>query len=139
MDALLLAALQVLLACWIQIRLRASIKHEYDKKLEEFKREHERREKAAVIAEFMAEWTHIKDSDTKKLNQLLWELTLYLPSHLVKDINAMSTKAPGAKTPSQVLVAVRSYLLNDADRITEDDVTHFKHPGNASMYSSSQR
>lgn len=131
-------AIQALFAWWIQSRLSASIKHEYDRKLESFKREHERREKAAVVAELLAEWTHLQGADTKRLNQLLWELTLYLPAQLVRDIKSMCTDSPGGKDAPQVLVAVRNHLLNGTDPITVDDVTHFKHPGNASMRSSSR-
>lgn len=131
-------AIQALLAWWIQSRLSASIKHEYDRKLESLKREHDRREKAAVVAEFLAEWTHVKDADTKRLNQLLWELTLYLPAQLVRDIKSMCTKSPCGKDAPQVLVAVRDHLLNGNDPITVGDVTHFKHPNNPSMYSSSR-
>jgi hypothetical protein len=131
----ILAGVQAVLAWWMQARITGSIKHEYDKKLEDFKQDHLRREKAAVIAEFLAEWTHLKGNDTKRLNQLLWELTLYLPSSLVKDVKSMSTNAPGCKTAPDVLVAARNHLLNGLDPIQKEDVTHFHHPDNASMRS----
>jgi hypothetical protein len=128
-----LAVIQALLAWWIQARITNSIKHEYDKKLEEFKREQVRREKAAVVAEFLAEWTHLKGSDTKRLNQLLWELTIYLPSNLVRDVKSMTSATPGCKTSSEVLIAVRDHLLGANDPLRIDDITYFKHPENPSM------
>ena len=132
-----LPAIQALFAWWIQSRLSASIKYEYDRRFESIKREYERREKAAVVAELLAEWTHVKYADTKRLNQLLWELTLYLPAQLVRDIKAMCEKSQGGKDARQVLVAVRNHLLDGEDPITVDDVTHFKHPDNHAMCSSS--
>ena len=47
---LALAAIQALAAWWIQARLSASMKHEYDKRLEELKRDQDRRQKAASVA-----------------------------------------------------------------------------------------
>jgi len=131
--------IQALLAWWIQARLSASIKHEYDRKLEDIKRDHERRQKAAVVAELMAEWTHVKGNDTKRLNQLLWELSLYLPSELVRDVKSMLAKTPGSKTAPQVLVKVRDHLLGDSDPITEEDIAHVHHPMNTSMVSEKSR
>lgn len=127
--------IQALLARWIQARITNSIKHEYDKKLENFKRDQLRKDKAAVVAELLAEWTHIQGRDTKKLNQLLWELTLYLPSELVRDIKSMAAKEADGKTAPQILVSVRNHLLDGVDPIEESDVTHFHHPGNLSMNS----
>ena len=135
--ALLIAAfavVQALCAWWIQARLSASIKHEYDAKLEQLKREQDQRLKAVAIAEFLAEWTHVKD-DTKKLNQLLWELCLYLPASLVKDLQATVSNSPGHKSAPQLIVAIRQHLLGGNDPITEQDVAHFKLQSNASMLS----
>ena len=119
---------------WFENRLRASIQHEYNIGLEKFKSEQSRKEKAAVVAEFLSEWTHVKDGDTKRLNQLLWELSLYLPSHLVKDIKSMVSSRSG-KTASELLVSIRSHLLDGKDPITTNDIVHFKHPQNNSMVS----
>lgn len=129
------SAIQALLAWWIKNRLSESIKHEYDKKLEEYKQDQLRKEKAAVVAEFLAEWTHLKGTDTKRLNQLLWELSLYLPSHLVRDVKSMVSNSESGKTAPEVLVAARNHLLGGADSLTPDDVAHFKHPDNVSMRS----
>ncbi len=141
-DTLLLvvafAIVQTLCALWIQARLSASIKHEYDSKLEQLKRDQDQRLKAAVIAEFLAEWTHVKD-DTKRLNQLLWELCLYLPGPLVKDLQATVSNFPGHKSAPQLIVAIRHHLLGSNDPITEEDVGHFKLPSNTSMVSKPAR
>ncbi len=129
------SVVQALLTWWIKSRLTESIKHEYDKRLEEFKRDQLRKEKAAVVAEFLAEWTHLKGADTKRLNQLLWELSLYLPSQLVRDIKSMVTDKKNGKTAPEVLVSARTHLQGEADPLAPADIAHFKHPDNTSMRS----
>ena len=129
---------QALIGWWTQARITHSIKHEYDLKLEDFKRDQLRKEKAAVVSELLAEWTHLQGTDTKRLNQLLWELTLYLPSELVCDVNSLVRGSPNGKTAPELLVAVRNHLLNGSDPIQESEVAHFAHPMNTSMQSSSK-
>lgn len=119
---------------WLIERLKASIKHEYDLRLENHKSDISRREKAALIAELVAEWTHPRES-TKRLNQLLWELSLYLPSEFVKDLNATISKEQGCKPINDVLVNIRSYLLNGEDPIGPSDIRHFRDPNNPNMIS----
>ncbi|MCU8291257.1 DUF3265 domain-containing protein [Vibrio vulnificus] len=117
---------------WLIERLKASIKHEYDVKLENYKSEISRREKAALIAELVAEWTHDRES-TKRLNQLLWELSLYLPSNLINDLNATISNDPEHKDIRQVLVEVRGYLLDGNDPLSYEQIRHFKDPANNQM------
>ncbi len=128
---------QVLSAWWIKAKLTASIQHKYDKRLEEFKVNQLRKDKASVVAEFLAEWTHLKGSDTKRLNQLLWELSLYLPSELVRDINSMISSSLNGKTAPEILISVREHLLDGQDKLSVQDISHFKHPENNSIRSSS--
>ncbi len=119
------------LKSWID----SSIKHGFDKKLEQFKLEQSRKQKAAIFAEFLAEWTHVKNGDTKRVNQLIWELSLYLPSELLRDIYALTTKTEGAESAPDLIVAVRNHLLDGQDPIKAGDVVHFKHASNESMVS----
>jgi hypothetical protein len=130
-----ISVIQAMLAWWIQARITNSIKHEYDKKLEKFKRDQLRKEKAAVVAEFLAEWTHLEGADTKKLNQLLWELTLYLPADIVRDVKSMATKEFNGRTAPEIIVSARNHLLDGVDPIEKSDVTFFHHPKNISMQS----
>lgn len=123
---------------WLKSFIAGAIKHEYDKKLELFKGERLRKEKAAVVAEFFAEWTHIRGSDTKRLNQLLWELSIYLPSDLVLELNLLSKGSPDAKTAPALIVAARDYLLGGKDPVDAGSITHFNHPDNKSMVSGSR-
>ena len=45
-----------------------------------------KREKAALVAELLAEWVSFPE-DKRKLNQLLWEATLWLPEKEAKELN----------------------------------------------------
>ena len=88
-----LAVVQTLLAWWIQARLNASIKHEYDRKLEELKQEHLRKEKAAVVAALLAEWTHIAGADTKQLGSVRISVCEAV-SEIGCWVNSISIQAP---------------------------------------------
>lgn len=132
----LLGVIAYLCRNWIKERLKASIKHEYDLKLENYKSDISRREKAALIAELVAEWTHPGES-TKRLNQLLWELSLYLPSNLVNDLNSTISKESGCKPINNVLVEIRGYLLNGQDPLKPNQIRHFNDPDNSHMVSNS--
>jgi hypothetical protein len=55
--ALLFAALQAIAAMWLRSRLDRSIEHEYNKRLQDYQRELEIRDRAAINAKLFAEWT----------------------------------------------------------------------------------
>lgn len=131
LEVSIVLAAQAVFVWW----LKSAIKHDYDKKLELFKSERLRKDKAAVVAEFFAEWTHVIDGDTKRLNQLLWELSIYLPSDLVRGLNDLSRGSPDAKSAQELLVATRDYLLAGKDPVCPEVIAHFKHPDNVSMIS----
>lgn len=133
-TTVLISGLLYLCRNWLLERLKASIRHEYNIKLENYKSDISRREKAALIAELVAEWTHPRES-TKRLNQLLWELSLYLPSAFVKDLNATISKEADCKPINDVLVNIRDYLLDGKDPIEPHQIRHFKDPNNPDMIS----
>jgi len=128
-------ALLTVYGWWLKSFIAGAIKHENDKKLELFKGERLRKEKAAVVAEFFAEWTHVRDGDTKRLNQLLWELSIYLPSDLVVELNLLSKGSPNAKSAPELIVAARDYLMGGQDPVDAKAIAHFNHPDNKSMVS----
>jgi hypothetical protein len=76
-NAVLFIPLQFLLGLWLKARLEASIRHEYDRKLEDYRRQQNRRERAAAIAELFSEWA--ARGEEKTLNRLAWEAALWLP------------------------------------------------------------
>lgn len=108
---------QFLGSAWIMARLTASIKHEYDTKLEEFRYNIRVREQAARVAEYMAFARRLeKDSpstDYQKADQLAWELAMWLPSDVYMQMAESMVNPDGEMNPLAVVVAVRELLLGD--------------------------
>jgi hypothetical protein len=118
------AVLQLLASLWLKARLESSIKHEYDKKLEEFKFETRRREQSALVAAVLSEWIS-PDIDYKKLNKLAWEATLWLPDSLANDLNARLANAPTAKSLKEILVEIKGHLHGSPSQIAPNSIVHF--------------
>ena len=66
------------------------LKWHFDRKLERFRFEQQRRERAAMIAELFAEWI-AKSPDVKRLNQLSFEASLWLPANIVVELSKRLT------------------------------------------------
>ena len=124
--------IQALLVWWVQARIKYSINHKCNVELEKTKRNQLQKDKAAIVSEFLAEWTHVSDGNTKRLNQLLWELSLYLPTNLVHDSKSRISGGYG-KTAPEILDAIRNHLLENSDPIKHYDITNFSYHGNSSM------
>jgi hypothetical protein len=141
---LCLAVLQFLLSILIESRLNASIKHEYGKKLEEFRFEIGKREKAAKIADSFAKWTKYngKESEllSKKelfdyyedLNRMSFELTLWIDDkNLLKKIMARFNNQENALSIRDLIMEVKIYISKDkkefSKSIANDMVTWPSH------------
>jgi len=106
--------LSTILTCistlWIKYRLENSIKHEYDKKLEEYKNDNEKRNKAEQISELLSEWLSFPDSQ-KELNKLSINLFLWLPDNLAKDLsNLLSHNLNESLDIRDFILNIRKYL-----------------------------
>jgi len=104
---------------WIQARVAASIKHEYDQHLERYKRELDKRQKVELVAELFAEWIAVpfgelvpKDRRTR-MNQLSFAAAIWLPSGLVAEMSRTLQLKPGAKSYFDVLLLARKELAGD--------------------------
>lgn len=73
---------------WLLIRLKDSIKHEYDKKLEEYKYEVEKRKKAEMVARLLAHWLSLPEQQ-EELNRLTFECFLWLPDDIAQDLSSL--------------------------------------------------
>jgi hypothetical protein len=127
-QILVLAGVLVAIELISTIVLKASIRHEYDRKLEELKSEIRRREQAAVVAELLAEWISNPNPDAqhcKTLNRLTWEAKLWLPEALVKDLCRTLVLAPGRKNVIELIVDVRRVLVGKPDSVTAADIIVF--------------
>jgi hypothetical protein len=116
-GVLIIAALQFLIGLWIKARLEGSIKHDYDKKLEEYRYEMKVREQAAKVAEYMELARHLRQdspsSDYQRANRLAWELAMWLPSAVYKRMAESLVRPNEQNNPLQVVVEVRGLLLGD--------------------------
>lgn len=125
---LLFSAIQFLIAIWLKSKITNSIKHEYDKKLEEIKTalsfSAKKREESAFVAELLAEWVS-KPEDKRNLNKLLWEATLWLPDIETKEINNLLAHE-GKITTKQMLIKIRKIIQGQETTVTADDLTSFK-------------
>lgn len=120
-----------LLKTWIEARLKASIEHEYDRKLEALRFQMRAREQAAKVAELMAEArdgsTELTPDRAKSINKLAWELSLWLPADTVRELTSHLCYAEGSKTMKEVLVAVRKHILADPkDDLKPEQIVHFE-------------
>ena len=113
---------------WIQARVAASIKNEYDQHLERYKRELDKRQKVELVAELFAEWIAVpqgelvpKDRRTR-MNQLSFAASIWLPSNLVVEMSKTLQHKPGAKSYFEVLLLARKELAED-DSLKAENIT----------------
>jgi len=126
-----IGAIQFLAAELIKARLQKSIDHEYAKKLEEYKLDIRLRENAARIAEALARYHHGNGKDTRGFMQLIWELSIYLPSDLVCDLTTHLVEHRTKKTnPKDLIVKVRKLFHGKSDVITAENLVHLEPQNN---------
>jgi len=113
---------------WIEARVAASIKHEYDQQLEQYKRELDKRQKIELVAELFAEWIAVprgeivpKDRRTR-MNQLSFAAAIWLPPTLVVEMSKTLQLKPNAKSYFEVLLLARKELTGD-ESLKPEDIT----------------
>lgn len=120
-----------LLRTWLTARITNSIKSEYDRQLEVYKRELDRKQKIELVAELLAEWIkhpngeQIPKDQRTKLNKLSFQASLWLPKELAVELNKALQLRPDAKSIFDILLFARSHLLGD-EALTADLVTFWK-------------
>lgn len=134
-NAVLIAIALSLAYLWVKSRLENSIRteydialrglqHEYDQHMELFRIDQRRRERGAMIADLFAEWAS-KPADKKRLNQLAWEATFWLPPEMVAKLRKRLCNEPDAEDLKQLLVEMRWHLAGAQDRVDWRDIVHF--------------
>jgi hypothetical protein len=126
---LLLAALQFVIGMWIRSRLDASIKHEYDKTLEEFRYDMRVREQAAKVAQYMDLARNLRPESAlekyHEANRLAWELAIWLPADVYKRMAESIVNPNQQNNPLEVIIAVRQLLLREqAGNLAAANVIH---------------
>lgn len=108
---------------FIKAKIEQSIKHTYDKKLEEFKQEQLIRYKAEIVAELIAEWIS-KSADNKKLHQLTFEAFLWLPDDICHELSKRLCNKGDALPYKEILIATRKHLLKETN-LEAWEIVHF--------------
>ena len=96
--------------------------------LEKSRVEHEKRQKAQIVAELLSLWQYAggveRTAETRReLNELSYQCSLWLPSNILSDLAATLTHSTGAKHVKEILADVRFHLGND--RIDPGVIVHF--------------
>jgi hypothetical protein len=123
----ILTVIQTALMVWLKSSIESAVKHKFDRDLEIFKYEVRQRERAAMIAELIAEWDS-RSTNPKRLNQLVIEANLWLPEQYARDLNRILRYAPDAKFPKELIIDIRHLLLGNDDTLAADEIVHFPTP-----------
>ncbi len=118
------AIVAFLAKAWIETRLKESIRHEYDQKLEEFKHDlqarHLEKQKVELVSELIAEWManpageiFSKEYRTR-LNRLSFQASVWLPSELAIELSKRLQNKPDAKTSWELILFARRLLTGDS-------------------------
>ncbi len=114
------------LAFLVPTLITAYITWRFNTKLEKFRFEFRVREQATVVAACLAEARGGETEDQKKLNRLTWEVSLWLPSELVKELTKQLCKHEDAKPVKEILIEVRKHILGLCKTdLVADDITSF--------------
>lgn len=115
----------------LETRLTYSVKHEYDRLLEEFKQQQEVRIKSEVVAELLAEWIK-SEPDHDRLNHLSFQLYLWLPEDIYLALSEVLTHTSNSENLRSILYNVRVHLLGECDRLKPHNVVVFPKVNKAS-------
>ncbi|MDD4381791.1 MAG: hypothetical protein PHE21_00385 [Candidatus Dojkabacteria bacterium] len=137
MDIILLviSLLQFLFILWIKAELESSVRNQYDKNLEDYKNLYLRKEQSSKIAELFATWITKKEGEDKNdkyiryksLNQLSFELTLWIPDEkLLKEVMERLSNKPNAKEVKEILMSCREMIQDKENSLIKaQDIVHF--------------
>lgn len=126
-----ISLVQFFLSNWIKSRLEKSIQHEYDKKLEEYKFLQAQRQKAEIIARFIAKWIKFRGNEQilltdkkelldyyDELNQMSLEISLWIAdSAILTDAMRRFQNNQQAKDIRVLVGQFRKYIL----KLKDDD------------------
>lgn len=123
-----IGVIQFLVGLWIKARLESSIKSEYDKLLEDYRFDLRTKEQAAKAAEYIALARNLNltstEADYRRANQLAWELALWLPDDLYRNLGkALASPSPNNNILS-VLIEIRKLLLKTPGTLNDTEVIH---------------
>ena len=127
-SVLFIAIALFFLKNWFLTHLQQSIKAEYDKQTEIYKRDLDRKEKIDMVAELLAEWIQTETVTAEQrliLNKLSFKSALWLEKDLVVELSKCLQTKPDAKSTFDVVLFARKKLLGVSD-LEVSDITYWK-------------
>ena len=129
LGVILLGIIQFLATLWICERLKAELQRENAVFIESLKWDLKVREQAKRVAEYMALARRLREtspeSDYERANQLSWELAMWLPDEIYKQMTTAIAQPNQEVNELSVTIAVRKLLLGTkAGTLSPDDVAH---------------
>ncbi|MEK6685439.1 MAG: hypothetical protein AABY99_03525 [Pseudomonadota bacterium] len=115
---------------WIEARVAASIKHEYDQQFEQYKRGLDKRQKVELLAELFAEWIAVPAGEVipkerrTRMNQLSFAAAIWLPADIVIEMSKTLQQKPNAKSYFEVLLLARKELTG-GESLAPEDITYW--------------
>ena len=130
-GVILLGTLQFLASLLVTERLKTSLQKEHSHFLEKLKWDLKVREQAVKVAEYLSLIREMNTSpntaefDYQKLNQLSWELALWLPEKIYKEM-VLSIKNPTPEVNElTTIISIRKLLLEkNSGNLAADDIAH---------------
>jgi hypothetical protein len=104
----------------IQWLARRSLEQNYQERLDRYKAELRRRDESVNIAQLLTYAARPDSVDSQTLNQLAWEMYLWLPAGIAADLTA-ALKAEN-QDPRDILIQVRRHLHGKGDPLTRDQI-----------------
>ncbi len=125
------SVVQFLLSIWVKSQIENAIEMKYARLLEDYRYTLRAKERAEIVAEYLALYTH-ESTSYQRLNQLSMELALWLPADLYKRLaKAMQKFSAGdheGENIITVLMDIRSFLLGDTGGLTDEDIIVHREP-----------
>jgi hypothetical protein len=128
-GVILFGVVQYLASLWISERLKISLQKEHSTFLENLKWELKAREQAVRVAEYLALARSLKEdspkSDFRKANQMSWELAIWLPDEIYKEMVRAITDPNENTNELTTVISVRKLLLKEkAGTLNSDNIAH---------------
>jgi len=104
--------------------IQYSTKLQFDKKLEDYKDEELKRQKATLIADLISEWISFP-KNTKRLNQLTLEAFIWLPKETANKLSQRFVNREDAPDVRELVSDVRVLILGKDQKINSNDIIIF--------------
>src|SRR5690606_21975815 len=104
--------------------IQYSVKHSFDKKLEDYKTAEIKRQKAVLIADLISEWLSFP-KDRTKLNRLTLEAFIWLPKETATKLSELLSHSQNAPNVREIIADVRKLLMEENEEIDHNLIIIF--------------